>query len=116
MLDLVGRKADGWLPSYQLLAPEQAYCKVERLRKSAEQAGRNPDDLTYGYTIPVLVEKGRVTTRGQIAGSAQEVARQLADVARHGFTFLNLWPVGGAATQRKRLAREVLPIVRDLMV
>ena len=113
MLELVGRKADGWLPTYQFLAPEQAYRKLERLRKVAEHAGRNPDQLTYGYTIPVLVEKGSVTTRGQIAGSAQEVARQLADVVRHGFTFLNLWPVGEAATQRGLLAREVLPMVRD---
>jgi len=116
MLELVGRKADGWLPTYQFLAPEQAYRKVERLRRAAEHAGRNPDHLTYGYTIPVLVEKGSVTTRGQIAGSAQEVARQLAEVVRHGFTFLNLWPAGEAATQRELLAREVLPIVRDLMV
>jgi alkanesulfonate monooxygenase SsuD/methylene tetrahydromethanopterin reductase-like flavin-dependent oxidoreductase (luciferase family) len=113
MLDLVGRKADGWLPTYQFLAPEQAYRKVERLRRAAEHAGRNPDYLTYGYTIPVLVDKRSVTTRGQIAGSAEEVARQLADVMRHGFTFLNLWPVGEAAKQRELLAREVLPIVRD---
>ncbi len=115
MLELVGRKADGWLPTYQFLAPEQAYRKLERLRKSAEYAGRNPDQLTYGYTIPVLVEKGSVTTRGQIAGSAQEVARQLADMVRHGFTFSNLWPAGEAATQRGLLAREVLPIVRNLL-
>jgi alkanesulfonate monooxygenase SsuD/methylene tetrahydromethanopterin reductase-like flavin-dependent oxidoreductase (luciferase family) len=115
MLDLVGRKADGWLPSYQFLAPEQAYRKLERLRRAAEHAGRNPDQLTYGYTIPVLVEKGSVTSRGQIAGSAQEVARQLADVVRHGFSFLNLWPVGEAANQRGLLAREVLPSVRDFV-
>ena len=116
MLELVARKADGWLPAYQFLAPEQAFRKLERLRKVAEHAGRNPDHLTCGYTIPVPVEKGSVTTRGQIAGSASEVARQLADVVRHGFTFLNLWPIGEAAKQRGLLAREVLPIVRDLVV
>jgi len=116
MLDLMGRKADGWLPTYQFLAPEQAYRKLESLRKAVEHAGRDPDQFTYGYSIPVLVEKGSVTTREQIAGSTQEVARQLAEVVRHGFTFLNLWPGGEAATQRELLAREVLPIVRDLIV
>src|SRR5262249_32292019 len=115
MLELAGRKADGWLPTYQFLPLEQAYRKVERLRRATEDASRNPDQLTYGYTIPVLVEKGSVTSRGQIAGSAREVARQLAEVVRHGFTFLNLWPVGEAATQRRLLAREVLPLVRDLL-
>jgi len=115
MLDVVGRKADGWLPTSQYLAPEQAYRKLAYLRESTEHAGRNPDHLTYGYTIPVLVEEGSVTTRGQVAGSAEEVAKQLTDVVRHGFTFLNLWPNGEGANQRERLAREVLPIVRDLI-
>jgi alkanesulfonate monooxygenase SsuD/methylene tetrahydromethanopterin reductase-like flavin-dependent oxidoreductase (luciferase family) len=61
------------------------------------------------------VEEGAVSTRGQIAGSAEEVARQLADLVRHGFTFLNVWPGGEATRQRERLAREVLPIVRELI-
>jgi len=115
MIDLVGRKADGWFPTYPLLAPEQAYRKLERIRTVAEHAGRNPDDFTYAYNVPVLVEEGTVTTRDQIAGSAEEVARQFADLVRHGFTFLNVWSSGEATRQRERLAREVLPIVRDLL-
>ncbi|HEX9132677.1 MAG TPA: LLM class flavin-dependent oxidoreductase, partial [Ktedonobacteraceae bacterium] len=115
MVDLVGRKADGWFPTYQFLEPELAYRKLERIRTVAEHAGRNPDDITYAYNVPVLVEEGTITSRGRIAGSAEEVASQLADLVRHGFTFLNLWPSGKAATQRERLAREVLPIVRDFL-
>jgi alkanesulfonate monooxygenase SsuD/methylene tetrahydromethanopterin reductase-like flavin-dependent oxidoreductase (luciferase family) len=115
MIDLVGRKADGWLPTFQFLAPEQAYRKLERIRMVAEDAGRNPDELTYAYNVPVLVEDGSSTARGQIAGSAAEVAQQLAEFVRHGFTFLNLWPSGAGATQRERLAKEVLPMVRDLL-
>lgn len=115
MVGLAGRKADGWFPTYQFLEPKQAYRKLEYIRKVAENAGRNPDHITYAYNIPVLVEEGTVTTRGRIAGSAEEVARQLADLVRHGFTFLNLWPSGEAAKQRERLAREVLPVVRDLI-
>lgn len=71
--------------------------------------------MTYGYNIPVLVEAGTASTRGQIARSAEEVARHLADMARHGFTLLNLWPSGEAANQREQLAREVLPRVYDLL-
>ena len=115
MIELVGRKADGWFPTYQFLDPEQAYPKLERIRTVAEHAGRNPDDITYAYNVPVLVKEGAITSRGQIAGSAEEVARQLADFIRHGFTFLNLWPSGEQFIQRERLAREVLPIVRELL-
>ena len=115
MLDLVGRKAEGWFPTYQFLEPEQAYRKLERIRRVAENAGRNPDQITYGYNVPVLVEEGAVTNRWRIAGSAKKVARQLAALARLGFTFLNVWPVGEATIQRERLARDVLPAVRDLI-
>ena len=115
MLDLVGRKADGWLPTYQFLEPEQAYRKVEQIRRVAQQAGRNPDEITFGYNIPILVEEGAVTNRWRVAGSERSVAGQLAAIVRHGFTFLNVWPVGEAAVQRERLARDVLPLVRDLL-
>jgi alkanesulfonate monooxygenase SsuD/methylene tetrahydromethanopterin reductase-like flavin-dependent oxidoreductase (luciferase family) len=115
MLDLVGRKADGWLPTYQFLEPEQAYQKVERIRAVAEHAGRNPDEITFGYNVPILVEEGAVTNRWRIAGSERSVAGQLATIAWHGFTFFNMWPVGEASVQRERLARDVLPAVRDLL-
>lgn len=116
MLDLVGCKADGWLPTYQFLEPEQAYRKVEQIRGVAEQAGRNPDEITFGYNVPIEVSEGAVTNRWRIAGNAREVAGQLAAIVRHGFTFLNVWPVGEATVQRERLARDMLPLVRDLLV
>jgi alkanesulfonate monooxygenase SsuD/methylene tetrahydromethanopterin reductase-like flavin-dependent oxidoreductase (luciferase family) len=115
MIDLVGRKADGWIPTYQFLAPEQAYEKLERIRKVAEDAGRKADEITFAYNVPVLVDKGSSTGRSQIAGSAEVVARQLADLVRHGFSVLNLWPGGVAETQRELLAKEVLPAVHDLL-
>jgi alkanesulfonate monooxygenase SsuD/methylene tetrahydromethanopterin reductase-like flavin-dependent oxidoreductase (luciferase family) len=115
MLDLVGRKADGWLPSYQFLEPERAYQKVERIRTVTEHAGRNPDEITYGYNIPILVEEGAVTNRWRIAGSAKKVAKQLAAIVGHGFTFITVWPSGEATIQRERLAWDVLPAVRDLL-
>ena len=115
MLDLVWRKADGWFPTYQFLEPEQAFRKLEHIRRVAEQAGRNPDKITYAYNVPVLIEAGAVTNRWRIAGNAGEVARQLTHMVRHGFTFLNIWPVGEAPVQRERLKRDVLPAVRDLL-
>jgi alkanesulfonate monooxygenase SsuD/methylene tetrahydromethanopterin reductase-like flavin-dependent oxidoreductase (luciferase family) len=80
MVDLVGRKADGWLPTYQFLAPEPAYEKLERIRKVAEDAGRNPDEITYAYNIPVLVEAGSSTSRGadrrERRGGGQAISRR----------------------------------------
>ncbi|HJZ46650.1 MAG TPA: LLM class flavin-dependent oxidoreductase [Roseiflexaceae bacterium] len=115
MIELVARKANGWIPTYQFLAPEQAYRKLERIRKVAEDAGRKADEITFAYNVPVLVDEGSSASRSQIAGSAEALARQLADLVRHDFTVLNLWPGGVAEIQREMLAKKVLPAVRDLL-
>ena len=112
MLDLVGRQADGWLPSLFLLEPEQAYRSLDRVRRAASRAGRDPEGLVYGYNVGVLVREGAASTRGLVAGGPEEVAGQLAGFARGGFSFLNLSPAGDGAEQRERLAQEVLPVLR----
>jgi alkanesulfonate monooxygenase SsuD/methylene tetrahydromethanopterin reductase-like flavin-dependent oxidoreductase (luciferase family) len=116
MLDLVGRKADGWLPSLFLLPPEQAYRSLDQIRQAASRAGRDPNQLTYGYNVGVLVTQGTAATatKGQVAGGPQEVAERLAGFLRGGFSFLNLSlsPAADGVEQRERLGREVLPILR----
>jgi len=112
MLELVGRKADGWLPSLALLEPERAYQGIERIRHAAHQAGRDPQQLTFGYNVAVLVKEGASSTPTLVAGPPEVVARRLAAFVRGGFTFLNLWPSADTHEQRERLAREVIPILR----
>jgi alkanesulfonate monooxygenase SsuD/methylene tetrahydromethanopterin reductase-like flavin-dependent oxidoreductase (luciferase family) len=120
MLDLVGRKADGWLPSMFLLPPERASVALRRVREAARRAGRDPDRLTYGYNVGVLVRDGAASTDARIAGSAEQVAGRLAELVRAGFSLLNLTPAGvaagEAAEQRERLAREVLPLLRAALL
>ncbi len=115
MLDLVARKADGWFPTLPLLAPEDAYRKLALVRTTAQAAGRNPDDITFAYNVPVLIEQGKASTPRQIAGSVRQVAQQLSEMIAHGFTLLNFWPVGGNAKQLELLVREVIPMVRELV-
>ena len=49
-----------------------------------------------------------------VAGGPKAVAERLAGFVADGFTCLNFWLSGDRADQRERLAREVLPAVRDL--
>ena len=47
-----------------------------------------------------------------VSGGPDQVAEALSGFARMGFSAFNLWPVGDAAEQMERLAREVVPAVR----
>jgi alkanesulfonate monooxygenase SsuD/methylene tetrahydromethanopterin reductase-like flavin-dependent oxidoreductase (luciferase family) len=113
MLALTGRKADGWLPTMYFLPPEAARAGLQRVRAAAADAGRDPDALTYGYNVGVMVDEEAKPTNGLVAGAPIEVATRLADLARAGFDLLNFMPVGDPWRQRERLARDVVPVVRE---
>jgi hypothetical protein len=49
-----------------------------------------------------------------VSGGPDQVAGRLATLARAGFTFLNLSTAGDGDEQRERLAKEVIPAVREL--
>ncbi len=113
MVDLTGRKADGWLPSLFFLPPERAYERMERLRRAAAGAGRDPGDLAYAYNVWLRVEEGAEPKKGQVAGGPKVVAEALAGFLQGGFTHLNFAPDGDPAEQAERLAQEVIPALRD---
>jgi probable F420-dependent oxidoreductase len=116
MIGLIGKIADGWIPSMTYAPPDRAQRMRDRLRRAAEGAGRNPDDITCAYNVVVLVQEGAQDPSGRVlAGSPDEVAGRLAEIAKRGFTFLNLWPRGDRVGGRERLAKEVIPAVRDML-
>ena len=53
MLDLTGRKGDGWLPTK--MSPEEYGQSLATIRQSATDAGRDPDAITPGMLGYVLV-------------------------------------------------------------
>lgn len=112
-LALAGREADGWIPSLPYAPPERYVEMRDRVRRAAEAAGRDPDELTYAYNVGVRVDERAHKREGVVAGGADEVIEELAGFVRMGVTFLNLWPAGGG-DQRERLAKEIVPEVRAL--
>jgi probable F420-dependent oxidoreductase len=113
---VTGRLADGWIPSMTYMPPDRATRMRERLLRAAEEAGRDPGEVTCAYNIVVLVQEGAQDPSGRVlAGSPDEVARRLDEIARRGFTCLNLWPRGDRIGGRERLAKEVIPAVRDML-
>ena len=111
MLDLVGRVADGWLPSMPFAPPERLRGMRERVVAAAEAAGRDPAGITFAYNVVVHVGR-RQEGRPVVSGTPDEVVEQLlALVADLRLDAVTIWPAGEEHRQREGLA-DVLPALR----
>jgi alkanesulfonate monooxygenase SsuD/methylene tetrahydromethanopterin reductase-like flavin-dependent oxidoreductase (luciferase family) len=83
----------------------------DRVLAAAAAAGRDPAELTCALNLRVHVTDGS-DAEAEVAGSAAEVAEQLAGFVAAGFSALNLQPAGQRTSQLERIAAEVVPAVR----
>jgi alkanesulfonate monooxygenase SsuD/methylene tetrahydromethanopterin reductase-like flavin-dependent oxidoreductase (luciferase family) len=98
MLDLVGTKAEGWLPSMGYLPPEELAAANSRIDRAAEGAGRDPSTINRIYNL--WGDK-----------SSAEWVDLLTDWAlEHG---MNGFLFGGAPSELPRIAEEIAPAVRE---
>ncbi|MGW7538121.1 LLM class flavin-dependent oxidoreductase [Amycolatopsis sp. NPDC054798] len=103
MLRLIGRTADGWLPSMTRIPPDRLPAANALIDEAARNAGRSPGEIRRLYNLP-----------GIPSSSTAEWAGQLAELAlAHGMsTFL----LSVDSTDAVRLfAREIAPRVRELV-
>ncbi|HZK51506.1 MAG TPA: LLM class flavin-dependent oxidoreductase [Actinomycetota bacterium] len=115
-LDLTGRLADGWIPSLELAPPERVPAMRERILRGAQQADRNPEDITLAYNMEIRVDERTDGPPHVVTGSPSAVAEQLVGFTRLGFSAMNFQPWGpGRDEQIERLATEVIPAVRDVI-
>jgi len=108
-LEITGRVADGWLPSYRFAMPDRYPELRDRVRRAAESAGRDPEEIEYAYNVGVRVDEHAKPREGVISGPPDNVAAELAKLGELGVTFLILWAAGDQSEQRERLASEVIP-------
>jgi alkanesulfonate monooxygenase SsuD/methylene tetrahydromethanopterin reductase-like flavin-dependent oxidoreductase (luciferase family) len=111
-LRLAGRLANGWLPSYRFAPPDRWVEGRDRIRRAAEEAGRDPDAIDYAYNIGVRVDERAEQRPGMIAGPPDQVTEGLEAILELGVTFPVIWTAGEGVEQRERLAKEVLPNLR----
>jgi alkanesulfonate monooxygenase SsuD/methylene tetrahydromethanopterin reductase-like flavin-dependent oxidoreductase (luciferase family) len=122
MLRLVGRKADGWLPSLGVLTREEMRAANEQIDAAAESAGRDPGSIRRILNLQGLIGEGRAPSRSELpvgylageplAGSGDWWVETLAGFVDDGFDTLVFWPVDVAREQVERLAGDVVPHLR----
>lgn len=101
MLDLVGRLADGWLPSLGRMTETEIADANRRIDEAAQHAGRSPGEVR---------RIGNVL--GALGGTTQEWVEQLTVLAlEHGFSGFIL--AGDDTSQYDLIAAEIVPAVRE---
>jgi alkanesulfonate monooxygenase SsuD/methylene tetrahydromethanopterin reductase-like flavin-dependent oxidoreductase (luciferase family) len=123
MLRLVGRKADGWLPSLGVLTRDELRAGHEQIDAAAEKAGRDPGSIRRIINVQGLIGDDRAPARSELpvgylageplAGSAGWWVETLAGFVDDGFDTLVFWPVDPHPRQVELLAEEVVPQLRS---
>jgi alkanesulfonate monooxygenase SsuD/methylene tetrahydromethanopterin reductase-like flavin-dependent oxidoreductase (luciferase family) len=110
MLDLIGRKADGWVPSAPWAPPEDLPEHLRRIEDAAAAAGRDGGSIRRVYNISGSI--GTATVE-RFVGPVSLWVDQLARLAETGMDAFIFWPVGeDPVGQVEAFAGEVAPAVR----
>ncbi len=110
MLALIGRAADGWVPSLSYLKLDQIAAQNARIDDAAQAAGRDPASIRRIVNLWGDLTDGPVT--GLLQGPASHWVETLTLLAvEHGFDTFMLGGEPGAPLAR--LVNEVIPAVRE---
>ena len=110
-LDLVGRSADGWIPSLAYAPPDRVPAMIGRIEAGAAAAGRDLATIARIYNI--VVSFTAAPEAELVSGPPAAIVERLVEFVRLGFTGFNfILDDPDEAGQVERLAREVIPAVR----
>src|SRR3954469_8819466 len=111
MVRLVGRKADGWIPSVPRLPLEEVAPRQRAIDEAARAADRDPAAIRRIANVNGVVTDGPATDF--LDGPVNHWVDTLVSMARdHGFNGFVLWPKEDPLGQTEHFAREVVPAVR----
>lgn len=110
-LRLIGRLADGWVPSLPYMPPERVPRAQKRIDDAAVAAGRDPSQIRRIYNLMGTIIDG--PTRGLLQGPPAHWVEVLTSfVLELGFDTFIFWPAEDPIRQLERFAGEVVPGVR----
>jgi alkanesulfonate monooxygenase SsuD/methylene tetrahydromethanopterin reductase-like flavin-dependent oxidoreductase (luciferase family) len=121
MLRLVGRKADGWLPSLGVLSRDELRAGNAQIDAAAEKAGRDPRAIRRIINVQGVIGEQPAPPRSALrvgylageplAGPAEWWAETIAGLAADGFDTIVFWPVDPSPSQVELLAGAVVPLL-----
>jgi len=111
MLDLIGRTADGWLPSSPYAPPERLPELNARIDDGAASAGRDPASIRRIYNVAGQIQ---ATSDGYLRGPPEQWIEQLTSTAVDGrMDAFIVWAPDPVSDHLRRFAAEIAPAVRQ---
>ena len=113
MLRLIGRLADGWVPSLGYSPPEKLPEMQKRIDEAAAGAGREPKGIRRTYNLGGKIGgEHRELLDGPIDHWVEELVRFAVEFGMDTFIY---WPSEDHVRQVELLAGEVVPAVREVV-
>jgi alkanesulfonate monooxygenase SsuD/methylene tetrahydromethanopterin reductase-like flavin-dependent oxidoreductase (luciferase family) len=110
-LSLLGRAADGWIPSLTWARPEHVPPMMQAIDEGARAAGRDPGEIRRLFNVSGKIVDGDVSEL--LVGPPEHWVETLTGFARElGFDTFIFWPSDEPAEQLERFATEVVPALR----
>lgn len=110
-LALLGRAADGWVPSLTWARPELVPAMMAAIDEGARGAGRDPAEIRRLLNVSGRIVDGDVSEL--LVGPPEHWVETLTGLARDlGFDTFLFWPSDEPETQLERFATEVVPALR----
>ncbi|HJQ28598.1 MAG TPA: LLM class flavin-dependent oxidoreductase [Rubrobacter sp.] len=111
MLRLIGRLADGWVPSFGYATPQRLPEMQKRIDEGATEAGREPKEIRRAYNLSGNIGK---SGEGPLDGPASKWIETLTGFAlEHSMDTFIYWPSQDHERQVEVFANEVVPAVRE---
>jgi alkanesulfonate monooxygenase SsuD/methylene tetrahydromethanopterin reductase-like flavin-dependent oxidoreductase (luciferase family) len=111
MLDLIGRLADGWVPSLGYSPPEKLPEMQQRIDAGAAEAGREPGEIRRAYNVSGMIgPEGDGLLDGPVSKWVEELTRFVLELGMDIFIY---WPAEDHVRQIELFANEVGPAVRE---
>lgn len=111
MLNLIGRLADGWVPSLGYSPPERLPEMQKRIDDTATEAGREPKEIRRAYNVAGRIgPDGDGLLDGPVSKWVEELTRFVLELGMD--TFIH-WPSDDHVRQIELFANEVVPAVRE---
>ena len=107
-----GAYGDAWFPYFATVTPEELASRYANVRRSAEAAGRNPDDVTLNCCLSVEVTDNEVEQEPDVLrGTPDQIADALSRFEDIGVQHVALQFLVGRYPERLAQMERLMPVI-----